>query len=279
MLDGKDREELHTIAGAVGVKAATRMRKADLIDAILEAANGGNDDSQRRPQLAMATEPTSAKTRRVRSARASQVADDDPSPRSAAEENALGSDAAVDDRSPRSPRPRTRRSTAATAPAPEPTPSDHAGCRAARDDVARRRRRRSCRPRGGRRRRRRRTRRHERRRRSGGRAPVVRRGQPPRPPSPPRSRRGQDEPRRSPAGNEFQGDPIEVQGLLDLRDEGYGFLRDDRLPARLAATSTSRRRRCGASRCARATSSRARRGRRRATRSTRRCCASTRSTA
>ena len=43
VLAGKDRDELHTIAGAIGVKAATRMRKADLIDAILNAANGGND--------------------------------------------------------------------------------------------------------------------------------------------------------------------------------------------------------------------------------------------
>ena len=41
VLAGKDRDELHTIAGAIGVKAATRMRKADLIDAILAAANGG----------------------------------------------------------------------------------------------------------------------------------------------------------------------------------------------------------------------------------------------
>ena len=37
MLEGKDREELHAIASAVGVKAPTRMRKADLVDAILEA--------------------------------------------------------------------------------------------------------------------------------------------------------------------------------------------------------------------------------------------------
>src|SRR5437762_13583994 len=45
MLDGKDREQLHTIAGAVGVKGATRMRKADLIEAILATANDqpGND--------------------------------------------------------------------------------------------------------------------------------------------------------------------------------------------------------------------------------------------
>ena len=46
VLAGKDRDELHTIAGAIGVKAATRMRKADLIDAILDAANGGE---RRRP--------------------------------------------------------------------------------------------------------------------------------------------------------------------------------------------------------------------------------------
>ena len=38
MLTSKDREQLHTIASAMGVKAATRMRKADLIDAILAAA-------------------------------------------------------------------------------------------------------------------------------------------------------------------------------------------------------------------------------------------------
>ena len=36
VLAGKDRDELHTIAGAIGVKAATRMRKADLIEAILD---------------------------------------------------------------------------------------------------------------------------------------------------------------------------------------------------------------------------------------------------
>ena len=59
VLAGKDREELHTIAGAMGVRAATRMRKADLIDAILAAANGdgaGNGDAEAKPL-----------TRRVRS--------------------------------------------------------------------------------------------------------------------------------------------------------------------------------------------------------------------
>ena len=68
MLDGKDREELHAIAGAVGVKAPTRMRKADLITAILEAASGNGDTTAAAP---VASAP--AKTRTVRSARASEV--------------------------------------------------------------------------------------------------------------------------------------------------------------------------------------------------------------
>ena len=42
VLDTKDREELHQIAGAMGVNAAPRMKKADLIDAILGAVDGGD---------------------------------------------------------------------------------------------------------------------------------------------------------------------------------------------------------------------------------------------
>src|SRR6202165_5866852 len=45
MLDAKDREELHAIAGAMGVKAPTRMRKSELIDAILDAAEGDAPDA------------------------------------------------------------------------------------------------------------------------------------------------------------------------------------------------------------------------------------------
>src|SRR5215218_6731636 len=81
VLAGKDRDELHTIAGAIGVKAATRMRKADLIDAILNAANGGNDTgdangatepSKPRPRARRATTPTGA------------PAESDPAPAAAA---------------------------------------------------------------------------------------------------------------------------------------------------------------------------------------------------
>src|SRR5258706_5612887 len=86
VLAGKDRDELHTIAGAIGVKAATRMRKADLIEAILDAANGSE------PVASKTEEPAAAPPRRVRSARASQLAADNSLAALAAEEDALAGD-------------------------------------------------------------------------------------------------------------------------------------------------------------------------------------------
>src|SRR4051812_16816558 len=120
MLDGKDREQLHTIAGAVGVKGATRMRKADLIEAILATAgtgtNGGTGDSangdDERPGPSEAAKP-----RRVRSARASELADDSLAAL-AEEENALGGS---DDRDPL-PAPRPARLPSKAAPSSTPAP-------------------------------------------------------------------------------------------------------------------------------------------------------------
>ena len=40
-----------------------------------------------------------------------------------------------------------------------------------------------------------------------------------------RRRRGRDRDRANQGDEQFQGEPVEVAGLLDLRDEGYGFLR------------------------------------------------------
>ena len=40
-LDGKDREQLSEIASALGVKSISRMRKADLVDAIVTATGAG----------------------------------------------------------------------------------------------------------------------------------------------------------------------------------------------------------------------------------------------
>ena len=120
VLAGKDRDELHTIAGAIGVKAATRMRKADLIEAILNAANGGESGQP----AADANGDQAPAPRRVRSARSSQLADDDPIAALAAEEDALGADGDADEEAPM-PRPRARRATpteaASESAAPEPS--------------------------------------------------------------------------------------------------------------------------------------------------------------
>src|SRR6185436_1480806 len=69
-LDGKDREQLHAIAGAMGVKAPTRMRKAELIDAILAAATGDPAASGNGGDAGAAA---GSGRRTVRSARASEL--------------------------------------------------------------------------------------------------------------------------------------------------------------------------------------------------------------
>src|SRR4051812_46142786 len=58
-LDGKDREQLSEIASALGVKAISRMRKADLVEAIVSATSGSNgsssDASESRPRKIRST--------------------------------------------------------------------------------------------------------------------------------------------------------------------------------------------------------------------------------
>ena len=49
-LDGKDREQLSEIASALGVKAISRMRKADLVDAIVRRATRANGGDRQRRQ-------------------------------------------------------------------------------------------------------------------------------------------------------------------------------------------------------------------------------------
>jgi len=199
-LDGKDREELHAIASAMGVKAATRMRKAELVDAILAAVEDGNG--------APAGDDDAPQRRTVRSARASELADDDVEAL-AAEQNALdgdqdGSDVEI---APRPNRARTASTTEASAgddssgtvsggserdrgssegdrgtstATVEVDPEDERASYGEGNTGRRRRRRRG---------------------------------------------RGQGEGGEPRPSNEPVGDPVEVQGLLELRDEGYGFLR------------------------------------------------------
>jgi transcription termination factor Rho len=204
MLESKDREELHAIAAAVGVKAPTRMRKADLVTAILETTGGSP---------AAAADGGSARRRTVRSARASEL-DAASIDALAAEEDAI---AAVADPEPAiAPRPR-RVADSPRSPAQDPT-SDDVADPARRDDdralVA------DPEPSS-----------------SGGEGPEV----VPFEHDDDRASYGEGNLRRrrrargrhrqvglegeSRPGIDQSGEPVPVQGLLELRDEGYGFLR------------------------------------------------------
>ncbi len=253
MLSSKDREELHTIASAVGVKAATRMRKADLIEAILDVANGDgtaaagaarSSASMRSSAGNGSSDETDAKSkddtlppRRVRSARASELADDDPIAALAEEENALAATDSDDDLMPRLRATRPERSRSEQTdngqseraahdqadgsdddrtPTTGSSSSGSSGGTSGAGTSARS-------PSGG-----------GATRGVGGGSVAVdpeddrqsygdgnRRGR--------RRRRGRGGQEPSGGGEprvtEFQGEPVAVQGLLDLRDEGYGFLR------------------------------------------------------
>ena len=224
MLEGKDREELHAIANAVGVKAPTRMRKADLVTAILESTTGGTAPASGDG----ATAAPARKGRTVRSARASE-AEAASIAALAAEEDAIAGPADAEPEITPRPRRATRGSVApaAEAPAPSASPAVHADDRSDddhddaddRDDTDD-----DHEAPGG---------------RSGGgnEGPEVvhfdhdddrntfgeggsrrrRRGRG-------RNRQGafEGDPRPGP---ESAAEPVEVQGLLELRDEGYGFLR------------------------------------------------------
>jgi transcription termination factor Rho len=222
-LDGKDREQLSAIAGALGVKAISRMKKADLIDAIVGAAGNGENG---------------AAPRRIRSTRAVAVDDLDAL---AAEEDALATVGAPADADLALVRPRrTSASTGggadATPPASSPTSAitttetpttsgdggdtttrghdgggSHTSWQERDAEGNKRRRRRRGRDRNE-------------------------RGE--------RSERGE---RGEPRHEEFAGEPVAVEGLLDLRDEGYGFLRTSSyLPGRHDAyVSASQVRRFG----------------------------------
>jgi transcription termination factor Rho len=185
-LDTKDREELHAIASAMGVKAPTRMRKTELVEAILAAAEAG-DAGNGEGEADAAPKP-----RTVRSARASEV-DADDIEALAAEQNALADDGAEADEPQVAPRPRRSSSSSETSEGGEASSSDDKSSgTAVKVDP-------------------------EDERASYGEGNTSRRR---------RRRRG----RGPDSGGESRpqepvGEPVEVQGLVELRDEGYAFLR------------------------------------------------------
>ena len=56
-LDGKDREQLSAIASALGLKSISRLKKAELIDAIVGAAGSSNGASEAKPRRIRSTKP------------------------------------------------------------------------------------------------------------------------------------------------------------------------------------------------------------------------------
>ena len=208
VLDTKDREELHQIAGAMGVNAATRMKKADLIDAILGAADGGGASD------GAANSDGGGRPKRVRSRRASEA--DDPIAELAAEEDAIAAAGGSDDESDQ-PRPVSRTTSSSTGDGDgEPSSSDGASDTSQSTATSTNDTKSKSTARDG---------------NGGGRTGTKPRIEPEderqsygegnrrR-----RRRRGRDRQQDS-EPREFQGEPVATEGLLDLRDEGYGFLR------------------------------------------------------
>jgi transcription termination factor Rho len=201
VLDTKDREELHQIAGAMGVNAATRMKKADLIEAILGAVDGGDaSDGGNRPK-------------RVRSRRASEA--DDPMAELAAEEEAIAAAGGSEDASDQ-PRPASRAASSSAGDGGDDASSGESGLNASQGTATSTKDTKSkpdardgnggggaTKPRIE----------PEDERQSYGEGNRRR-----------RRRRGRDR-QQDGEQREFQGEPVATEGLLDLRDEGYGFLR------------------------------------------------------
>ncbi len=214
-LDGKDREQLSEIASALGVKAISRMRKADLVEAIVSATSGANGSSS----------PSESRPRKIRS---TESAGDDLASLAAEEDSlATGSEpvdemalirprrsATSDNGNTQAPAPTTSETTTPESTTAHEDQSSDSGGGPTHDQGSQHEHgSQSQQARGdddGQGNRRRRRRRGRERDRPGG----ERQGG---------ERQGGGEPRET--REEFSGDLISLEGLLDLRDEGYGFLR------------------------------------------------------
>ena len=231
VLEGKEREELHAIAGALGLKPGSRTKKADLVDKILQATG---------VETAAESGTAEEKPKRTRRKAASNGDADAPTGGTTKAE-AVADTTAMDDVAERfdvpaheavepspeasngsGPADATSAATAEPAADTQPAPPDGVDAGAAPDaDVhdgrdarengrdGNRQQPQGNRPTetvdgGNRRSRRRRGRDRE---RGGG-------GQP-----------GERDLQGGAQDQQFQGEPVPVAGLLDLHSQGYGFLR------------------------------------------------------
>ena len=190
-LERKDRDELVTIAKALGGKPPARAKKADIVDMVLELTGVGGDTPvpSAVPEAVPQAVPEAAAPARASRARKAPAVEEPP-----AEWEVEAAAAATDDAA--------EVHTPETADEVDEPPRGRNGQEgrqgqgggaatqtAGPDDDE-----------GGNRRRRRRGRNRDREGGPGGQA-------------------------QGGAPEEFTGEPIEVDGYLDLRDEGYGFLR------------------------------------------------------
>jgi transcription termination factor Rho len=178
-LERKDRDELHTIAVALGGKPGSRARKAEIVDLILELAGVT-------PAAAPAAEPADATPA--------------PTARSNGRTAAASRPPAESDDAPAEPPVDEPASDAADA-TPTNGAGEPAGGESGSGEVT-----------------------------TGGQGGQPQPGQGEGEGNRRRRRRGRDRGdrdrgERPDAEAPFQGEPVEVEGLLDLRDEGYGFLR------------------------------------------------------
>ena len=228
VLESKERGELHAIAQAMSLKTTSRTKKADIIDRILTAtgvteggngsraaANGGSGNGRSRAAAGAAAEPEASPA---------------PPADRAAPADAGAAKAEQPDRTERAAGPvgaDTAATTAASATTASPAPGG-AGPSSSQSSPASedgygggqgQRGPQSQRPQG-----RQQQPQHRHQNQPGGAEAGNRRS---------RRRRGRE---RGPGGElqgggsqdaAYQGELVEVRGLLDLRDEGYGFLRCD----------------------------------------------------
>jgi transcription termination factor Rho len=243
-LERKDREELTTIAQALGAKPPSRARKAEIVQLILEltgvaspeasgtgeggakpkrarAGNGGSKQEATVDESDSGAETsTTTSTEEPSEAAASRGTDEPPAEWEAladgGESGSAGGAATDDDRS---------GGSNGQAQATETEPADHAerggstgpatrgdareGAREGRQAEGRQRQaeRAGEQPRGG--------------DQSGGDGQPVDVNEPGNRRRRRRGRRGGTETHVE----EYTGEPLDIEGLLDLRDEGYGFLR------------------------------------------------------
>ncbi|TML59183.1 MAG: hypothetical protein E6G17_11650, partial [Actinobacteria bacterium] len=208
VLERKQRDELQTIAEALGMKPTSGARKAELVDQILREAGIENGEEPAKPKRAR----TRAKASDDGDAPADATAaagDGDPPASETDETDESGSAADV------APATASATSTEAPADAPATTPDGSPGGDRQQHRGGQQGQQSQQGQQG-----------QQGRQGGDGAEPGNRRN---------RRRRGRDRDRggggdrdfmrqEQSADIQYQGEPIPVEGLLDLRDEGYGFL-------------------------------------------------------